>query len=158
MSGIVSSMMKAAHAPIYDARLRALVAAIVPHLRPNDRVLDVGCGVGTLGKAIMDSPDCPDGSSELTVSVTCGESYLVRVGGFNDDQGSGMLTIGCLGQCGTACTGDVNGDSVVDVQDLTSVILDWGTDGSANQGDVDGNGIVDVQDLSLVILNFGPCP
>lgn len=53
--------MRAAHAPIYRARLRALLDAILPHLRPNDRVLDVGCGNGTLGRALMDDPRCPNG-------------------------------------------------------------------------------------------------
>jgi 16S rRNA G1207 methylase RsmC len=27
----------------------------------NDRVLDVGCGVGTLGHALMTGEDCPRG-------------------------------------------------------------------------------------------------
>ena len=49
MSGVIRSLMRAAHAPIYASRLRVLVEAITPNLRPGDRVLDVGCGVGTLG-------------------------------------------------------------------------------------------------------------
>lgn len=61
MSGIVSSLMRAAHAPIYASRLRVLVNSITPHLRENDRILDVGCGVGTLARAIQDSPRCPKG-------------------------------------------------------------------------------------------------
>jgi len=57
--------MKVAHAPIYEARLRELVRIILPHLRENDRVLDVGCGVGTLGHALMSDPHAPKG---MTVS------------------------------------------------------------------------------------------
>ena len=45
--------MLAMHTPIYEARLRELVARIAPHLRPGDRVLDVGCGGGQLGAALM---------------------------------------------------------------------------------------------------------
>lgn len=60
-TGPIGSLMKALHAPVYEARKRALVSAILPHLSPNDTVLDVGCGVGTLGRAIMDHPECPDG-------------------------------------------------------------------------------------------------
>ncbi len=55
------AIMRSAHAPIYASRLRALVGAIVPHLRPGDRILDVGCGVGTLAAAILDDPARPEG-------------------------------------------------------------------------------------------------
>ncbi|MHC4911023.1 MAG: hypothetical protein ACYTF9_15050, partial [Planctomycetota bacterium] len=59
---------------------------------------------------------------------------------------------------GSLCPADTNGDGAVDVQDLTNVILDWGSDGSANGGDVTGDGTVDVSDLTDVILQWGPCP
>mgnify|MGYP006268768059 CR=1 FL=1 len=57
----VRHLMRRAHAPVYAARLRALTRAIGPHLEPGDRVLDVGCGVGTLGEALLGDPDRPEG-------------------------------------------------------------------------------------------------
>lgn len=51
--------MSALHAPIYSSRLRELVRLITPHFRPGDTVLDVGCGGGTLGEALLKSPGCP---------------------------------------------------------------------------------------------------
>jgi hypothetical protein len=59
---------------------------------------------------------------------------------------------------GAACPADCDGNGVVDVDDLTAVILDWGTDGSGNGADIDGSGLVDVDDLTEVILGWGPCP
>lgn len=60
-SGIVRALLRRLHGPIYDSRLRELVRRIVPHLAEDDRVLDVGCGFGALGRAIMDDPHCPRG-------------------------------------------------------------------------------------------------
>ena len=48
------------HRPIYESRQRALVHLIVPCLRASDRVLDVGCGYGALGRALMGDEACPD--------------------------------------------------------------------------------------------------
>ncbi len=47
--------MRSLHRPIYESRTRALVSALLPHLPQNARVLDIGCGFGTLGRALMDA-------------------------------------------------------------------------------------------------------
>lgn len=51
------------HGPIYRSRIRELVRQIVPYLKAGDRVLDVGCGFGSLGRAMLDSPAWPPGAS-----------------------------------------------------------------------------------------------
>lgn len=58
-AGLMRSLMRRLHAPIYESRLRELVRLIVPHLREGDRVLDVGCGFGALGRAMLNSTLCP---------------------------------------------------------------------------------------------------
>jgi SAM-dependent methyltransferase len=59
-AGILRPLMKRMHAPIYEWRLRELVRLITPHLRAGDRVLDVGCGFGALGNALLDHVERPD--------------------------------------------------------------------------------------------------
>jgi SAM-dependent methyltransferase len=58
------------HTPIYERRLQGIIDQILPHLQPDDQVLDVGCGFGTLGMRIMESRQCPCG-----VSVTGLEQF-----------------------------------------------------------------------------------
>jgi hypothetical protein len=54
------------------------------------------------------------------------------------------------------CPADANGDGVVSVDDLLSVIADWGL--SNSPADVDANGVVNVEDLLLMIAAWGACP
>jgi hypothetical protein len=69
------------------------------------------------------------------------------------------------GQDDNTCEGDANRDGVVDVNDLITVILEWGTCVSPATGCLGdlvthpcGDGEVDVDDLISVILNWGDCP
>lgn len=57
----MKSLMRRMHRPIYAARLRHLVDAILPEVRAGDRMLDVGCGNGTLLHAVATDPRCPAG-------------------------------------------------------------------------------------------------
>jgi hypothetical protein len=59
--------------------------------------------------------------------------------------------------CEGPCPPDVNGDGSVDVDDLTALILAWGSCPQC-PADIDGNGVVDVDDLTAVILGWGACP
>jgi len=48
-------VLRQLHKPIYESRQKVLVQLISPHLKPGARVLDVGCGFGHLGRALMDA-------------------------------------------------------------------------------------------------------
>ena len=52
------------------------------------------------------------------------------------------------------CSGDLDGNGEVNVDDILAVI---GSFGSGASGDVDGDGDTDVDDLLAVVGSFGPC-
>lgn len=52
---MIRRALRTLHKPIYENRQKVLVRLISPHLKPGARVLDVGCGFGHLGRALMDS-------------------------------------------------------------------------------------------------------
>ena len=56
-----------------------------------------------------------------------------------------------------SCTGDVNGDLVVDILDLLEVISQWGPCGGGCTADIDDDGKVDILDLLEVIGAWGAC-
>src|SRR5438046_3577418 len=60
-TSFAGAFMRWLHAPIYQRRGSVLADAILSYVQANDLILDVGCGSGILGKAIQDSPRCPDG-------------------------------------------------------------------------------------------------
>ena len=57
--------------------------------------------------------------------------------------------------CETLCEADVNGDSVVNVDDILVILGAYGTSDPAS--DIDGNGTVDVNDVLVVISAWGEC-
>jgi hypothetical protein len=63
------------------------------------------------------------------------------------------------GACANCCLADIapygRPNGVVNIDDLTAVILGWGTTGV--EGDVDHDGDVDIDDLTAVILAWGDC-
>jgi len=50
---MIRPLLRTLHKPIYEHRQQVLVRLITPHLGPGARVLDVGCGFGHLGEALM---------------------------------------------------------------------------------------------------------
>ena len=52
-------------------------------------------------------------------------------------------------------TEDLDGDGVVNVNDILAIVGSWGSSNSNN--DLDGSGIVDTGDLLAVIGTWGPC-
>jgi hypothetical protein len=58
---------------------------------------------------------------------------------------------------GGDCPADFDGDGDVDVDDLLTLLANWG-DAEPEGGDVDGDGDVDVDDLLALLSDWGACP
>jgi hypothetical protein len=61
--------------------------------------------------------DSCDLDSRVTFSAFAGQTYLIRIGGYEAEQGSGTMTITCLGE-GASCPADCDGDGRVAPSDL----------------------------------------
>lgn len=53
------------------------------------------------------------------------------------------------------CEGDADGNAMVDIDDITFIVLRLGT--SDPDADVDGSGSVDIDDITFVVLRLGQC-
>ena len=72
----------------------------------------------------------------------------LRVGGVSVD-------IGAIEYHSQVCLGDVDGDLIVNITDLLTIIAQWGLTNSP--ADVNLDGTVDVTDLLIAVGNWGPC-
>ena len=59
-------------------------------------------------------------------------------------------------ECDDVCPADVNGDEVVDIDDLFDILSHWGE--GPGTYDVNDDGIVDIDDVFTVLAAWGPCP
>ncbi len=93
-----------------------------------------------------DSDECVDfGASSLTIPVTAGTAYLIRVGGFWGDSGTGSITASCSLLPGNP---DLDGNGVVGQADLAILLGAWGGGGPA---DLDHDGHVGQGDLAMLL-------
>ncbi len=81
----------------------------------------VGCGCPASNADLLacsdDAAGCSDFGASLSFDVTTGQTYLIRVGGFGQSTGDGLLIIDCN------IAGDVNCDLIVDETDIAAFVL-----------------------------------
>ena len=58
---MLKSLLRLIHEPIYKRRVDVLSRLIVSQLQVGDKVLDIGCGSGMLGAAVVENRNCPVG-------------------------------------------------------------------------------------------------
>lgn len=124
---------------------------------------DGPCESLTLIACNDDSAGCNFNTSLMQVPVVCGQPVLLRVGAFNGS-GNMLLNIGCEGRpCPPPCPADIDGNTVVNTDDLLVVITSWGAcepepePCPADVAPPGGNDAVDTDDLILVITSWGAC-
>lgn len=84
---------------------------------------------------------------------SAGQTYYIRVSGFEGSQGTGVLTLAVFGN---SIIGDINSDGVVNLADLAMLLSNFGESGVGYaDGDVDRDGDVDLGDLALMLSHFG---
>ncbi|MFO0829327.1 MAG: FG-GAP-like repeat-containing protein [Phycisphaerales bacterium] len=108
------------------------------------------CNLGPPIACNDDFPGCAGFTSKVTVPVTSGDCFFVRIGGFQGAAGTGTINV----SYNCPCLGDLNGDNKIDAADLGSLLGQWGTNGSA---DLNADNVVNAADLAILLGAWGPC-
>ncbi|MHC4992972.1 MAG: putative Ig domain-containing protein, partial [Planctomycetota bacterium] len=98
------------------------------------------------------------GAIEGTPTAAGSFPFTLRVLDYSDGPGVTVDTQIVIGP--GPCVADVDGSSVIDLDDVSAVINGWGPCPalpSTCPADVDGSGQVDVGDLVSVVLSWGMC-
>ncbi len=103
---------------------------------------------------------CDDGCLQNADGACCVGTYCLVLPQSNCDSGGGNWqgpnTVCEAGTCiEEPCEGDLNGDDVVNVNDLLEVVEQWGN--TSGSGDINEDGIVDVSDLLMIVEGWGDC-
>jgi hypothetical protein len=94
-------------------------------------------------------------ASRVQWNAVAGTTYYIRVASVNNVIGEYDLDLSLA-----SCPGDITGNSIVNIDDLLSVISAWGPCSGCPQDFIPpgGNGVVNVDDLLGVINAWGACP
>lgn len=87
------------------------------------------------------------------IALADGTAYVVDAWWAEED---GALSVVDVSSC-QPCPGDLNGDGRIDLEDLSTLLTNFGDSGGADRedGDLDGDGDVDLHDLSRMLARFG---
>ncbi|MCH2143303.1 MAG: pectinesterase family protein [Phycisphaerales bacterium] len=135
-----------------DAPLGAALHINVPYASTPSALSNTNvwkCGSNIDGVVYVEYDDDVLSGLVVSDSVFCANSIEDITGAWSD--GGGNEWTGP--ECPWECDADLNGDFVVDVDDVLLVIARYGSTGA----DPNGDGVVDVNDILLVIDQWGPC-
>jgi hypothetical protein len=101
-----------------------------------------GCGCADHTPSLACNDDFCGLQAEVTVPVTAGEFYNIRVGGYREERGIGFLSVGCEGEPAGACC-EAAGCTTRTVDHCAAVGGTFVGPGSVCAPDSDGDGIAD---------------
>lgn len=91
--------------------------------------------------------------SQFFAGVIDANDDLWLVGRANELSLEGLAQRGSA--CVLSCPGDVNGDQIVDTDDLGILLGAFGSVGADMDSDINADGVVDTNDLGMLLGNFG---
>lgn len=97
---------------------------------------------------------CADGGATMQAGLACGQTVLLRVGGWGHGAAGALEILPSLSG-GCACPGDLDGTGEIDASDAAVLLLCFGDPGGP--ADLDADGEVGSADLGLLLLLHGPC-
>ncbi|TVQ32232.1 MAG: hypothetical protein EA376_06160 [Phycisphaeraceae bacterium] len=92
---------------------------------------------------------------EWRISVVLGGGSISPKPNIESLAGFGVLEGTVTTTTQIACQGDINGDGVVNAQDLAILLSFWGT--SEKSADLNDDGVVNAQDLAILLSWWGSC-
>ena len=115
------------------------------------------------GNLSFSSVDIADGEGVILIDAGDvsgdGVNEIVTIGGSAPLRSRGISPILSLRKVNNAtCPGDFDGTGDVGIDDLLTMLGEFGSCSKNCQGDVDGDNDVDIDDLLALIGVFGPCP
>jgi hypothetical protein len=123
----------------------------------NTLSIHTGCP-GTAANQIVCNDFCCQGLSCVTFNALAGETYLVRITGFNANEISYILNVsGPPCATGGTVTGDLDGDGIIGIQDFLLLLGAWGPCPAPPvdcPADLDGDGQVGVTDFLILLANW----
>lgn len=116
-----------------------------------------GCDCDSLDENLMacndDADECEALTSVVVTDALAGHCYLIRIGGTQGAQGSGLLNLSFARNC----PWDLDRSGDVGIADFVLLLDAWGFN-PASCADADGNGTVDIVDFLGLLASWGRCP
>ena len=119
--------------------------------KPHPLTGDAGLNVFDSGNVLSDSD--VDNVEHLYIQNLSPGQYVLKIHRQDQAGGARVFGVGWLFPEQNGVPGDLNGDGVVDVNDLLIIIADWGPCSGDCPADLNGDGVVSVGDI-LAILSY----